>query len=328
VLEQSDGTAWMAMYCISLLEIALRLADTYPTYEDIAIKFYEHFAYIASAMETQGLWDVDDGFFYDVMKFPDGHSVPIKARSVVGVVPLLAVTTMHPELAAKLKEFVERTEWFERNRPRLSATIAHTRVPGMGDRLLLSVANQEALQRALRRILDPDEMLSPYGVRSVSRYHLQHPFVMEVGGVTARVDYEPAESTTGLFGGNSNWRGPVWFPINYLFIDALYRYSRYYGPDFKVEHPVGSGQQLTLVQVAQDLTHRLVALFLPGADGRRPVHGANDLLQEDPAWRDLIWFHEYFHGDTGAGLGASHQTGWTGLVLHLIAVRRLTGNEH
>jgi hypothetical protein len=198
----------------------------------------------------------------------------------------------------------------------------------MGDRLLLSVANQEALQRALRRILDPDEMLSPYGVRSVSRYHLQHPFVMEVGGVTARVDYEPAESTTGLFGGNSNWRGPVWFPINYLFIDALYRYSRYYGPDFKVEHPVGSGQQLTLVQVAQDLTRRLVALFLPGADGRRPVHGANDLLQEDPAWRDLIWFHEYFHGDTGAGLGASHQTGWTGLVLHLIAVRRLTGNEH
>jgi hypothetical protein len=327
VLEQSDGTAWMAMYCISLLEIALRLADTYPTFEDIAIKFYEHFAYIASAMETQGLWNVEDGFFYDVMKFPDGQAVPIKARTLVGVVPLLAVTTLHPELAAKLKEFVDRTEWFERNRPKLAAAIAHTRVPGMGDRLLLSVANEEALQRALRRILDPEEMLSPYGVRSVSRYHLQHPFVMQVGNVTAEIDYEPGESTTGLFGGNSNWRGPVWFPINFLFIEALYRYSRYYGPDWKVEHPVGSGQQLTLVQVAQDITHRLVALFLPGADGHRPVHGDNKLLQEDPAWRDLIWFHEYFHGDTGAGLGASHQTGWTGLVIHLIAARGMAVDE-
>ena len=180
------------MYCISLLEIALRLADTDPTYEDIAIKFYEHFAYIASAMHTQGLWDVDDGFFYDVIKFPDGHSAPVKARSLVGVVPLLAVTTLHPELAAKLRDFVQRTEWFELNRPKLAAFMAHTRVPGMGDRRLLSVANQEALERALRRVLDPDEMLSPFGVRSLSRYHLDHPFTMDIGGVTARIDYEPA----------------------------------------------------------------------------------------------------------------------------------------
>ncbi|HTT91591.1 MAG TPA: hypothetical protein VMF65_18700 [Acidimicrobiales bacterium] len=321
VLEQSDGTAWMAMYSISLLEIALRLADTDPTYEDIAIKFFEHFAYIASAMHTQGLWDVDDGFFYDVIKFPDGHSVPVKVRSLVGVVPLLAVTTLHPELAAKLKDFIARTELFEQHRPRQAAFIAHTRVPGMGDRLLLSVANEEALQRALRRVLDPDEMLSPYGVRSLSRYHLAHPFQLQVGGVTRQVDYEPAESTTPLFGGNSNWRGPVWFPLNYLFIQSLYRYSRYYGAGLKVEHPVGSGTHLTLAEVADDITRRLVALFLPGPDGRRPVHGDNKLLQEDPAWRDLMWFHEYFNGDNGAGLGASHQTGWTGLVLHLIASR-------
>jgi hypothetical protein len=327
VLEQSDGTAWMAMYCMSLLEIALRLADTDPTYEDIAVKFYEHFAYIAYAMHTQGLWDVDDGFFYDVIKFPDGHSVPVKARSLVGVVPLLAVTTLHPELAAKLPDFVERTKWFELNRPKLAAFIAHTRVPGMEDRLLLSVADGETLQRAMRRVLDPDEMLSPYGVRSLSRHHLDHPFTLEVGDVTATIDYEPGESTTGLFGGNSNWRGPVWFPLNYLFINALYRYGRYYGQSMKVEHPVGSGVQLTLDEVADEITRRLVSLFLPGPDGRRPVHGDYRLLQEDPAWRDLIWFHEYFHGDTGAGLGASHQTGWTGLVLHLIAARGMATDE-
>jgi hypothetical protein len=327
VLEQSDGTAWMAMYCISLLEIALRLADSDPTYEDIAIKFYEHFAYIAYAIKTQGLWDVDDGFYYDVIKFPDGQSVPVKGRSLVGVVPILAVTTLHPQLAAKLRDFVERTDWFEHNKPKLAAFTAQTRVPGMGDRRLLSVADNEALQRVLRRVLDPDELLSPYGVRSLSRYHLDHPFTLQIGGETRQVDYEPAESTTNQFGGNSNWRGPVWFPVNYLFIQALYRYSRYYGDDLKVEHPVGSGRQLTLVEVAEDITRRLVSLFLPGPDGRRPVHGDYKILQDDPAWRDLIWFHEYFHGDTGAGLGASHQTGWTGLVLHLIASRHLATDE-
>ncbi len=327
LLEQSDATAWMAMYCISLLEIALRLADTDPTYEDIAIKFYEHFAYIAFAMHTQGLWDVEDGFFYDVIKFPDGHSAPVKARSLVGVVPLLAVTTLHPELAAKLRDFVQRTEWFELNKPKMAAFMAHTRVPGMADRRLLSVANQEVLVRALRRVLDPAEMLSPFGVRSLSRFHLDHPFTMDIGGVVAKVDYEPGESTTDLFGGNSNWRGPVWFPLNYLFIEALYRYSRYFGQDLKVEYPVGSGNDLSLVEVAEDISRRLVSVFLPGPDGHRPSHGDNKLLQEDPAWRDLIWFHEYFHGDNGAGLGASHQTGWTGLVVHLIAKRALPIDE-
>jgi hypothetical protein len=324
VLEQSDGTAWMAMYCISLLEMALRLSDVDPTYEDVAIKFFEHFAYIASAMHSQGLWDIDDGFFYDVMKFSDGDAVPVKARTIVGVVPILAVTTLHPQLAAKLREFIERTEWFEKNRPKLAAFIAHTRVPGMGDRRLLSVANDEALDRVLRRVLDPDEMLSPYGVRSVSRYHLEHPFSVQIGGMTARIDYEPAESTTGLFGGNSNWRGPVWMPLNYLLIEALYRYSRYFDDQLKMEHPVGSGNRLTLVEVAEDLSRRLTSLFLPGPDGHRPVHGDNPLVRDDPEWRDLIWFHEYFNGDTGAGLGASHQTGWTGLVVHLIAGRSLS----
>ncbi|HXW82053.1 MAG TPA: hypothetical protein VEJ84_21330, partial [Acidimicrobiales bacterium] len=326
VLEQSDGTAWMAMYCISLLEIALRLADMDPTYEDVATKFFEHFAYIASAMHSQGLWDVDDGFFYDVMKLSSGDVVPVKARTMVGVVPLLAVTTLHPELAAKLRDFIERTEWFELNRPKLAAFIAHTRVPGMGDRRLLSVATDEALDRVLRRVLDPDEMLSPYGIRSVSHYHLEHPFTVQIGGVEARIDYEPAESTTGLFGGNSNWRGPVWVPFNYLLIEALYRYSRYFDDNLKIEHPVGSGNRKTLVEVADDLSRRVISLFLPGPDGRRPVHGDYPLLQEDAEWRDLIWFHEYFHGDTGAGLGASHQTGWTGLVLHLIAGRSLASD--
>ena len=321
VLEQSDGTAWMAMYCASMLEMALRLADVDRTYEDVAIKFFEHFAYIAAAIYTRGLWDMDDGFFYDVVKFADGGSTPVKVRSFVGVVPLLAVTTLHPELAAKLPDFMERTEWFEKNKPLLAACIAHTRVPGAGDRRLLSIVDAEALQRVLRHVLDPEEMLSDYGVRSLSRYHRDHPFSMQLGNSSWSIDYEPAESTTGLFGGNSNWRGPVWFPTNFLIIEALHRYGRYFDDDLKVEYPVGSGQSATLPEVADDISRRLVSLFLPGPDGRRPVHGDNRLLQFHPGWRDMLWFHEYFHGDTGAGLGASHQTGWTGLVIHLIAGR-------
>jgi hypothetical protein len=321
VLEQSDGTAWMAMYCTSLLEMALRLADTDPTYEDVAIKFYEHFASIACAMHTRGLWDIEDGFFYDVIKFADGGSTPVRVRSMVGVVPLMAVTTLHPRLAAKLPEFMERTDWFERNRPSLAAYIAHTRVPGRGDRRLLSMVDDEALQRVLHHVLDPAEMLSDFGIRSLSRYHRDHPFSLQLASSSWSIDYEPGESTTGLFGGNSNWRGPVWFPLNFLIIEALYRYGRYFGDDLKVEYPVGSGEHATLDDVANDISRRLISLFLPGADGHRPVHGTNRMLQEDPAWRDLLWFHEYFHGDTGAGLGASHQTGWTGLVIHLIAGR-------
>jgi hypothetical protein len=313
----------MAMYCTSLLEMALRLADADPTYEDVAIKFFEHFAYIASAMHSRGLWDVEDGFFYDVIRFADGGATPVKVRSLVGVVPILAVTTLHPQLAAKLREFMERTDWFEHNRPNLAVYMAHTRVLGAGDRRLLSVVDDEALQRVLHHMLDPEELLSDFGVRSLSRYHRDHPFSLQLAGSSWTIDYEPGESTTGLFGGNSNWRGPVWFPLNVLIIEALYRYGKYFGDDLKVEYPTGSGHSANLDEVADDLSRRLVSLFLPDRDGHRPVHGANRLLQDNPGWRDLIWFHEYFHGDTGAGLGACHQTGWTGLVIHLIAGREL-----
>ena len=323
ILEQSDGTAWMAMYCVSLLEMALRLADTDPTYEDVAIKFYEHFTYIASAMLDHGLWDDLDGYYYDVVHLCEGDQWPVRVRSMIGVVPLLAVTTLHPDLAAKLTEFTSCISWFDENKPELASCIAHTRIPGAGDRRLLSVTDREGLQRVLRRVLDPDEMLSPYGVRSLSRYHLANPFVLSIDGQTFRVDYEPAESTTGLFGGNSNWRGPVWFPLNYLLIEALHRYDRYFGDDLQVEHPTGSGTYMRLSEVAVDLARRLVSLFLPGPDGHRPVHGEYEALRK---WSHLVWFHEYFHGDTGAGLGASHQTGWTGLVLHLIAGRDQAGD--
>ncbi len=318
VLEQSDGTAWMAMYCTSLLEMALRLADQDQTYEDVAIKFFEHFAYIARAMHERGLWDAADGFFYDVVRTADGAATPVRVRSLVGVVPILAVTTLHPQLAAKLPDFMRRTDWFEANRPDLAQYIAHTRVPGMGDRRLLSLVDEAALTAVLGHVLDPEGMLSDHGVRSLSKRHTT-PFVLSLGGQSWSIDYEPAESRTGLFGGNSNWRGPVWFPLNYLLIEALYRYGRYFNDDLRVEHPAGSGQHMALTEVARDLSRRLVSLFLPGPDGRRPVHGDNPLLSEDPRWKDLIWFHEYFHGDTGAGLGASHQTGWTGLVVQLIA---------
>ena len=318
VLEQSDGTAWMAMYCISMLEMALRLADADRTYEDVAIKFFEHFAYIASAMKNKGLWDSEDGFFYDIIRFAAGGYTPVKVRSLVGVVPLLAVTTLHPELASKLPDFMERIEWFEANKPDYKEALAHTTVPGMGGRRLLSVLDGDSLKRVLRVVLDPSELLSDHGVRSLSQYHKDHPFSLQLAGMTWTIDYEPAESTTNLFGGNSNWRGPVWFPFNFLIIEALQRYGRYFGDDLKVEHPVGSGQFHTLPEVAAELARRLASLFLPGPDGHRPVHGDNKLLQEHPDWRDLLWYHEYFHGDTGAGLGASHQTGWTALVIPLI----------
>ena len=319
VLEQSDGTAWMAMYCMSMLEMALRLCDIDPTYEDIAIKFYEHFGYIAAAIRDCGLWDEEDGFFYDVIHFADGRHLPVRARSMVGIVPLFAVTTFHPDLAAKLPEFTAHVRWFEEAKPDLAAWVAHTQAPGKDGRRLMSIVDAEGLGKVLRYVLSADEMLSPYGVRSLSRYHHDHPFALSFDGQSYSIDYEPAESTTDMFGGNSNWRGPVWFPLNFLLIEALRRYARYFGDDWRVECPTGSGNQLTLTEVADELSRRLVSLFLPGSDGRRPAHGDNPTIASDPAWRDLIWFHEYFHGDTGAGLGASHQTGWTGLVLHLIA---------
>jgi len=322
-LEQSDGTAWMAMYCLDLMEISLRLAEQDPVYEDVATKFFEHFTYIARAMSTQELWHDGDGFFYDVVARDDGRREPVRVVSIAGVVALFAAAVLDDAHVERLGDFSRRMEWFCANKPELTSHVAHLVQPGHEGRRLLSVVDASALTRVLARCLDPEQLLSEHGVRSLSARLRDAPYRMSLGGTEASIDYEPAESTTALFGGNSNWRGPVWFPLNYLLIEALDRYASYFGPDFTVEHPSGSGRQVPLGAVADDLARRLVAIFLPGADGRRPVHGAVPLLAEDPRWKDLIPFHEYFHGDSAAGLGASHQTGWTGLVLSLIADRRL-----
>ena len=326
-LEQSDGTAWMAAYCLSLLEMALRLAAHDGVYEDVATKFFEHFAYIAHAMETQGLWDDADGYFYDVLQIDGQAPLPVRVRSMVGVVALFAVTVLEPDVLARLPSFARRLEWFVTNKPEYAEHISHTMVPGHGDRLLLSIVEPDRLRRVLRYVLDPDEMLSEHGIRSLSRIYGQQPYSMDVAGQTATIDYEPAESTNYLFGGNSNWRGPVWFPLNYLLIEALDRYHHYFADSGQVEFPTGSGSKASLGAVADDLARRLVSIFVPGPDGRRPVFGGYEVLQNDPRWRTQLLFHEYFHGDTGAGLGASHQTGWTGLVLDLIADRRLGGRR-
>ena len=320
-LEQSDGTAWMAMYCLNLLELALVLAHRDATYEDVATKFFEHFVYIGAAMEQQGLWNDEDGFYFDVLHLADNTYVPLRAFSMVGLIAVCAVTVFEPELAAAVPQFTRRMEWFLANKPKFSSVISHVRGEGADRCVLLSVVDPERLRRILHRVLSEQEFLSPYGLRALSRYHLDHPLTVEVGGVTARLDYEPGESQSALFGGNSNWRGPVWFPVNYLVIEALRRYQSFVGDDFKVEHPVGSGRMQTLGEVAQELSARLVALFTRDPSGRRPVFGADPTLQGNPGWRDLLTFNEYFHGDTGRGLGASHQTGWTGLVADLIASR-------
>jgi hypothetical protein len=320
-LEQSDGTAWMAMYCQNLLELAVLLAEHDQTYEDLATKFYEHFALIASALNDKGLWDETDGFYYDVLHLGDGAVVPLKARSVVGLMPLAAVTTLGPATMARLPDFMTRVEWFTNNRPEGREVVQHVDSPEHAGWRMLSIVDQERLRRLLGAMLDPDEFLSDHGLRALSKRHEREPLDVDVDGVTARLDYEPGESTSGLFGGNSNWRGPVWFPINYLLVETLRVYHRFLGRSFKVECPTGSGRELDLAEVADEISGRLVGLFLRGADGRRPVFGGYELLQRDPAWRDLLLFHEYFHGDTGAGLGASHQTGWTGLVADLV-IRR------
>jgi mannosylglycerate hydrolase MGH1-like protein/glycosyl hydrolase family 63 len=326
-LEQSDGTAWMAMYSLNLLEMALVLAARDPVYEDVATKFFEHFTYIASAMESQGLWDEADGYFYDVLQLESGPQQPVRVRSMVGVVALFAVTVLDPASVARLPSFARRMDWFCDNKPTYARHVAHMTAPGAGDRRLLSIVDGTRLARVLACVLDPEELLSDHGIRSLSQRLRDRPFTMDLGPMTASIDYEPAESTNFLFGGNSNWRGPVWFPLNYLLIDALDRYHAYFGDEFLVEHPVGSGTKVSLGAVADDLARRLVSIFLTGPDGRRPVFGGYQLLQEDPAWKDQLWFHEYFDGDSGAGLGASHQTGWTGLVLDLIADRRLGGRS-
>jgi mannosylglycerate hydrolase MGH1-like protein len=322
-LEQSDGTSWMAMYTLNLLAIATELARHDSSYEDVASKFWEHFLYIAHAMSNRGddglsLWNDEDGFFYDVLHLPDGERRPLKVRSMVGLIPLFAVETLEPDLLARLTGFRRRLEWFIDNRQDLVANVACMRTRGRGERRLLSVVNRDQLRAVLRVMLDEREFLSPYGIRALSRVHKDQPYVLSVDGHEHRVDYEPAESSTGLFGGNSNWRGPIWFPVNYLIIESLQKFHHYLGDDFTVECPVGSGQMMTLWEVAEELSRRLSRIFLRNGENRRPVYGASEIFQNDPHWRDLILFHEYFHGDDGSAVGASHQTGWTGLVAKLL----------
>jgi Glycosyl hydrolase family 63 C-terminal domain len=322
-LEQSDGTSWMAMYTLNLLAIALELAAEEPAYEDVASKFWEHFIYIAHAMshrgrDGMGLWNEEDGFFYDVLKLPDGNHFPMKIRSMVGLIPLFAVETLEPEVLDKLPDFKRRLEWFIENRPDLTANIASMSEGGMGQRRLLSIADESQLRSILKFMLDEREFLSPYGIRALSQFHRDNPYRLTAGNMDYRVDYEPGESTTGLFGGNSNWRGPIWFPVNYLLVESLQKFHHYLGEDFKVEFPTGSGTMLTLWDVAGELSRRMTSIFLQDGNGKRPVFGKVEKFQTDPHWRDLVLFHEYFHGDTGAGVGASHQTGWTGVVTKLM----------
>ncbi|HEY0416068.1 MAG TPA: hypothetical protein VGC78_06750, partial [Gaiellaceae bacterium] len=322
-LEQSDGTAWMAMYCQNLLELALVLAEHDPTYEDLATKFYEHFALIGAALNDKGLWNEEDGFYYDVLHLGDGSAFPLRARSMVGLLPLAAVTTLGPATMARLPGFMERVEWFTQNRSEGREVVQHTASEEHAGWRMLSIVDEGRLRRILGAMLDPAEFLSDHGLRALSKHHEEHPLHVEVDGVTATLDYEPGESTSGLFGGNSNWRGPIWFPVNYLLVETLRVYHRYLGDSFRVECPTGSGVELSLAEVADELARRLTGIFLRREDGTRPVFGGYRLLQEDPAWRDNLLFHEYFHGDTGSGIGASHQTGWTGLVADLILRRGL-----
>ncbi len=322
-LEQADGTGWMGMYCLNLLAIALELAKEDPSYEDVASKFWEHFLYIANAInhlgsDGVGMWNEQDGFFYDVLHTPgDGH-IPLKIRSMVGLIPLYAVETLEPEILDRLPGFKRRLHWFIENRSDLTANVACMKTAGMGERRLLSIVNSAQLRRVLRFMLDENEFLSPYGLRALSRVHRHEPYRLPVNGTEYRVDYEPAESSTGLFGGNSNWRGPIWFPVNYLVIESLQKFHRYLGDEFKVECPTGSGRYMTLWEVSQELSRRLTRIFLRDQRGIRPVHGADSRYHEDPHWRDLVLFYEYFHGDEGSGVGASHQTGWTGLVSKML----------
>jgi hypothetical protein len=320
-IEQADGTAWMAMYCLTMLRIAMELTPHDPSYEDIASKFFEHFLFIAAAVNRDddgGLWDNTDGFYYDWLKLPGGHEIPLRVRSMVGLIPLFAVATLEQEEIDRMPGFKRRMHWFIENRKDLCGNIASITRQGMGERRLLSVVQRPKLIRVLSRMLDETEFLSPYGIRSVSRFHKDHPFELGVGDQKYVVDYEPAESSSGLFGGNSNWRGPVWIPLNYLLIESLQRLHHYFGDDLLVECPSGSGQKMNLSQVAAELSHRLSRIFLRDEQGRRPVFGGAEKFQTDPEFRDYILFYEYFHGDNGAGLGASHQTGWTALVAKLL----------
>ncbi|GFE69953.1 glucosidase [Chroococcus sp. FPU101] len=322
-IDQSDGTSWMGMYCLNMLTIALELAKTNPVYEDIATKFFEHFLYIAKAMNHIGdlnaeLWDEEDNFFYDVLHLPNEQHLKLKVRSLVGLIPLLAIETIEPEDLELLPGFKKRLEWFIENRPDLQQKVACMVTPGIESRRLLAIVTCDKLGKILQKMLDETEFLSDYGIRAVSKYHQSHPYIFDVDEMHFRVDYEPAESSSGLFGGNSNWRGPVWFPINFLLIESLQKFHYYLGDDYKVECPTGSGHWMTLWEVASELSQRLIRIFLKDSSDIRPVYGGSQIFQTDSNWQDFILFYEYFHGDKGAGIGASHQTGWTGLVAKLI----------
>ncbi|HVC94999.1 MAG TPA: glucosidase [Pirellulales bacterium] len=325
-LEQADGTAWMALFCQNMLEIAVELAMTDADYADMALKFSEHFLWIASAMGhvggDTGMWDEEDGFYYDVLRLPHGQAQRLKVRSMVGLLPLCAATTFEGELMKRHPEIGERLRRFLEARPELRTGIHDPLKPGVAGRRLGSILNENRLRRVLAKMLNEQEFLSEFGIRSLSRYHAEHPYVIQAGGQEYRVSYLPAESDTGMFGGNSNWRGPIWMPVNALIIRALLQYYSYYGDDFMVECPTGSNRQMNLYQVAEEISRRLANIFLKDKNGRRPVYGGTQKFQDDPHWRDCLQFFEYFHGDNGAGLGANHQTGWTGVIaraMHLFA---------
>jgi hypothetical protein len=324
LLEQADATSWMGMYCLNLLAIALELAVTSPSYQDVANKFFEHFLLISHAMTEQQedgvrMWNEEDGFFYDMLHLPGRGNVPMRVRSMVGLIPIFAVETIEEAALERFPAFVKRAKWFISNRPEFAGRMDAVEI-GTGKRRLLSILDRDRLARVLSRVLDETEFLSPHGVRALSRVHMNEPYEVELDGVKHRVDYEPGESSTGLFGGNSNWRGPVWFPVNYLMIEALQKYHHYYGESFRIECPTGSGRYMNLWEVASELSQRLASLFMRDANGRRPADGgaADSKMQSDPAFRDLVTFYEYFHGEDGTGLGATHQTGWTALVAKLI----------
>jgi hypothetical protein len=330
-LEQADGTAWMALFCQNMMEIAAELTRHRPTFVGMCLKYIEHFLWIARALMhaggDTGMWDEQDGFFYDVLRRPDGSAERLKVRSMVGLLPLCAVTVFegkflesHPVLRRRFRDFLGE-------RPELTAVIHDPMKLGQAGRRLGAVLDESKLRRVLAIMLDEQEFLSPHGIRALSRYHAEHPYVFRVGDREYRVSYLPAESDTGMFGGNSNWRGPIWMPVNALIIRALLQYYMYYGNDLTIDCPTGSGRRMTLYQVAEEITRRLASIFLRDKEGRRPVHGGTRKFQEDPHWRDLILFYEYFHGDNGAGIGASHQTGWTGVVARAMHVFATTTAE-
>jgi hypothetical protein len=335
-LDQADGTAWMAFYCLSMLEIALILTETDPMYEDLAYRFLEHFAWITYAMDRVGkghdeMWDEEDGFFYDLLHFPNGDAMRLKIRSMVGLLPLCAATVFEKGTVARHPRLMEMVLLFRQRHPEVAKKIATAEDPALGGydgRRLTAVCNKENLTRILGYMLDENEFFSPFGIRSLSKYHLEHPFEFDLQGKKYKVQYLPAESNTGMFGGNSNWRGPVWMPVNGLIIRGLLQMYPFYGPDFKVQCPTGSGKYMTLFEVAKEIGRRLSSMFLRDSDGKRPVYGGTKKFQEDPHWKDYILFYEYFHGDNGAGLGASHQTGWTGLIARNIDLfARLTAED-